>query len=102
MNKRRNKFIQFFYGVSYMLRMRYLWYFRRDYLEDSMKRRKGYCERSCKGLCCKINVPKCHYLRKEKCTLYKDQPFYCKLFPVDERDKYLGDVQEECTYYWED
>jgi Fe-S-cluster containining protein len=82
------------------LRRRYLYYFRRGYVDVQLSRRKGAC--SVKGHCCRKTLPWCEYLIDEKCSIYDKQPLFCRIFPIDEKDKELSQVKETCGYHFED
>lgn len=81
------------------LRHRWLVYFRPRYTIDSLLRRKGQCK-SC-GRCDTLNTPWCRYFKDNKCQVYERQPFFCKIFPIDPKDKELSGVGEACGYWWE-
>lgn len=81
------------------LRRRFLYYFRTDYVNTQLARRRGACLKD--GRCCKITMPWCPYLENGKCAIYERQPLFCKIFPIDEKDKELSDVKERCSYYFE-
>ncbi|MCX5701656.1 MAG: hypothetical protein NTW64_01590 [Candidatus Omnitrophica bacterium] len=81
-------------------RHRWFVYFRSRYTIRSLLSRKGKCL-AC-GRCCLLNIPWCRYLNNNKCQLGKRKPFFCKIFPIDKKDKILSGVSEECGYYWEE
>lgn len=69
------------------LRRFYLLYFRPGYVEESLKRRVGSCDRT--GTCCSLMFP-CPLLgwldRIPLCRAYRRRPRNCTIFPIDERD----------------
>ncbi|MDI6737764.1 MAG: hypothetical protein QME12_04590 [Nanoarchaeota archaeon] len=83
------------------VRRRYLYYFKREYVNKMVKTRKGSCE-GCNGLCC-IKTRRCPLLNEGKCKLYSTNkmPFFCMVFPVDEKDIELAGVEDCCQFYWE-
>ena len=81
------------------IRRRFIFYFVRSYFNKQMSRRKGNC--FMEGHCCKTTIPSCPYFTGSKCALENKQPFFCKVFPIDEKDKELSDVKELCGYYFD-
>ncbi|MDD5356458.1 MAG: hypothetical protein PHY56_07985 [Candidatus Omnitrophica bacterium] len=81
-------------------RRRFIFYFARNYFNSQMARRKGRCEAG--GHCCKIALPWCRHLKDVKCFSYNNQPFFCRVFPIDEKDKELSGVSRLCSYYFEE
>jgi len=83
-----------------ILRRKYYWRFKKQYIEESLSKRKGKCLQC--G-CCSTCFPPCiHYdYTNKKCKIYKTAPRHCIDYPFDEKDK-----QEYskiyCGYYWED
>ncbi|MBS1194453.1 MAG: hypothetical protein H6R29_385 [Methanomicrobia archaeon] len=81
------------------LRRRYLYFFRRDYVEKMLSVRQGSCE-GCGGVCC-ARVRSCPFLEEGRCSLYTNGiPFFCQLFPVDWKDIELSAVSDVCQYSW--
>lgn len=60
--------------------------------------RKGHCPGS--GHCCAKTMPRCKYFSGGKCLAYNEQPFFCKIFPIDKKDVILSDVKGICGYCW--
>lgn len=81
------------------VRRRWLVYFIPRYAVRSLLKRKGECL-SC-GRCCLLNKPWCAYFKDGKCQIYKRQPFFCKIFPIDDRDRETSGVTKECGYWWD-
>lgn len=81
-------------------RHRWLVYFRPHYTILSLLNRKGKCL-AC-GRCCFLNKSWCRYFYNNKCQIYKKQPFFCRIFPIDEKDKQMSEITEVCGYYWDD
>lgn len=87
-----------------LLRRRYYVHFRRKYVLDSLKKRKGKCKRC---TCCEANIfctkYKCkHYDKKNKsCRLYNtpEMPKTCYYYPFDEKDKW-DEFRDNCGFYW--
>lgn len=65
-----------------------------------MSKKKGSCFQGA-AHCCKILLPHCPYLKNGRCAVYDKQPLFCKIFPIDEKDKELNDVRELCSYYFQ-
>lgn len=96
-NKKVNLLMVLFSG----LRHRWLVFFRPRYTISSLLKRKGSC-RAC-GFCCILNKPSCRYIGDDgRCKIYDRQPFFCKVFPIDERDKEMSGVADDCGYRWDD
>ena len=94
-DKRINFFIVLYSG----LRRRFLVYFRPRYVILSLLKRQGKCKMcSC---CCLLNKHWCSDFKENKCQIYQRQPFFCKIFPIDEKDKKMSGVNKECGYYWD-
>ncbi len=69
------------------LRRYYLLRYRPGYVEESLKRRVGSCDRT--GACCKLmfSCPLLNWLDQlPLCHAYKHRPRSCTIFPIDERD----------------
>lgn len=82
------------------IRHRWFNYFRPGYTSVSLRRRKGQCQKC--GTCCLLNRPWCRYFKDNKCQAYDKQPFFCKIFPIDEKDKKMSGVSGICGYRWEE
>ena len=80
-------------------RHRFLVLFRPRYVITSLLKRKGRCLGE--GHCCLINKPWCRYFNDGKCQIYVRQPFFCEIFPIDEKDKKMSGVNKGCGYYWD-
>ncbi len=94
---RGNKRIRLVNIPRYVRRL-YLWHFRRDYIYKSIAERKGEC-RSCG--CCVDRATSCkHYDKVRKlCGIWNGIPLFCKLYPIDEKDK-KEFSKKYCGYYW--
>jgi hypothetical protein len=77
-------------------RRRFIFYFNQSYFRQQITRRKGNCSGS--GHCCAKTMPWCVYSKDHKCVVYEKQPFFCKIFPIDEKDIELSDVKGICGY----
>lgn len=92
-----NKYFQIFRRRWYLL-------FRKKYIIESLKKRKGEC-RHCS--CCEVkifNKPyQCRYFDKEKkmCQVYNTDkmPRSCFIYPFDEKDKW-DEFKDKCGFYW--
>lgn len=93
-----NKYLQ-------LLRRRFYLIFRKKYVEESLKKRKGKCKRCS---CCEPMLfygrYNCrHYDKKQKgCKLYNTEkmPKTCYPYPFDEKDKW-DEFRDGCGFYWE-
>jgi hypothetical protein len=80
----------------------YLLSFRPTYVEKSLERRRGQCNRS--GACCNLAFacPKIDWLDcLPTCSIYGKRPRNCTAFPIDERDLRDRDIlspEEPCGY----
>jgi hypothetical protein len=92
---RQRKFRYLYAGA----RRRFLFHCRPAYVIDQLLKRKGACNK--KACCCARTSPSCVFFKEKKCALYDDMPFYCKIFPIDTKDKELSDVADACEYYWD-
>jgi len=82
------------------IRRRYLYYFKKHYVKEMLLKRRGGCD-GCEGVCCR-RTRKCPFLKEGKCNKYdKGIPFFCKVFPIDEKDIALAGVADVCKFYWE-
>ncbi len=73
--------------------------FRREYVRNQMKLRKGECCQC--GQCCQLAFRCLLLTNSGKCLIYhKGRPKQCKTFPIDERD--LAEVDGECGYFFLD
>ena len=81
------------------LRHRWFVYFRPRYTIYSLLNRKGKC--TICGRCCFMNKSRCYYFKDGKCKTYDNQPFFCKIFLIDEKDKLMSGVAKECGYIWD-
>jgi hypothetical protein len=36
------------------------------------------------------------------CQIYGRQPFFCRIFPIDKKDKDMSRVSGVCGYKWEE
>ena len=78
------------------IRRYYLIFFRKKYVEESIKNRKGHCKKC--GCCGSIS---CKYFIKSSnhCLKYPNYPLICKLYPIDEKDK--NEFSKiHCGFYW--
>ena len=82
------------------MRRRFIFYFRKGYFNNQMAKRKGSC--ASVGHCCQITMAWCQYLDNGKCLIYDRQPFFCRIFPIDEKDKRLSGAAKSCGYYFEE
>lgn len=80
------------------IRRRLFFYFRKSYCREQSKQRKGACSGT--GHCCKNVLPWCGYFKNGKCEAYEKQPYFCKVFPLDEKDQFLSGVKDVCGYYF--
>ncbi len=89
-----------------MMRRRFFIAFRRKYVEDSIKKRKGKCKHCS---CCEVRLFgkkwNCkHYdLKNKKCEVYNSDkmPKTCFYYPFDEKDKW-DEFKERCGFFWND
>lgn len=93
------KEVNFFIVLYSGLRRRFFVFFRPRYVINSLLKRKGDCTTA--GGCCLLNKPWCRYLENGKCQLYDKQPFFCKIYPIDQKDKELSSLSKECGYWWD-
>ena len=85
-------------NIYRQVRRHCLWHFRKKYVLESMSKRKGKCK-VC-GCCEEIE---CKYSDGEtsKCIIYDIRPLFCRLYPIDEKDKSeYGKIH--CGFYWEE
>lgn len=93
------KIITMLLSLRSSVRRRYYCYFKKKHVEEMLSKRQGSCE-GCEGVCCYITRI-CPFIEDGKCKLYKKGiPFFCKVFPIDEKDIELAGVADVCKYYW--
>lgn len=80
------------------LRRRAIFYLRPGYFKRQMGLRKGSCNQE--GACCKLTIPWCPHLEGSACRIYANQPLFCRIFPVDEKDIELSGMKGRCAYYF--
>ena len=80
-------------------------HFRKEYVRQSLARRRGQCRHS--GACCQISIvcpmhgPNEH--GENGCTVYERRPQNCRIFPLDERDLRERDIimpDTPCGYHF--
>lgn len=80
------------------VRRYYLITFRRAYVNASLARRTGECNRV--GACCKL-LYVCPFLDESsgepRCRNYNRRPGNCRIFPIDERDIAERDLVSPCV-----
>jgi Fe-S-cluster containining protein len=81
------------------IRRRFIFYFRRKYLNAQISKRKGQCSRL--GHCCEKTFSWCQYFKHGLCSIYDRQPLFCRIFPIDKKDIELSDMQGSCNYYFD-
>ena len=86
------------YDLGIGLRRRFLIRFRKEYVRKSIAQRKGYCQFP-KCDCCSWANCEQSLGYKKGCSIEKNKPEVCKLYPIDEKDK--SPKFPECTYYWD-
>jgi hypothetical protein len=90
--------------INYLKRV-YYWYFNREVILESLRKRKGKCKQCGKG--CYIFGIRCPFLTKEnKCRIHnsKFRPFLlCQITPLNitKEDREVN-KKFNCGYYWED
>lgn len=92
----RNINLKYLYGS---LRRRFIYYFLKGYYNRKLAKRRGACLE--KGHCCRQTIPWCPHLQENICRLYAQQPLFCRIFPIDEKDQELSGIKRECGYYFQ-
>ncbi len=88
-----------------VLRREFYLRFRKIYVREQLKKRKGHC----KGCgCCIMATPQCKHFNSKtgECIIWKTKgfdamPLDCKIYPFDEQDKILF-AKKNCGYHWEE
>ncbi|MBU2541445.1 MAG: hypothetical protein KJ593_06060 [Candidatus Omnitrophica bacterium] len=94
-----NKKVNFLVVLRSGFRRRFLVLFRPRYVNNSLSMRKGECKKC--GRCCLLNKSWCRHFKGGRCQVYERQPFFCKVYPIDPKDKSMSGVaREDCGYYW--
>jgi hypothetical protein len=88
--------------VRRALRREYYLHFRKAYVREQMKNRKGKCGRH--G-CCDFSIVQKHlrcYDQKDHsiCLRWGNQPLECRIYPFDEDDK-RPETKGYCNFHWE-
>jgi len=85
--------------VYVQVRRRFIYYTNRDYIYESLKRRRGECI-GC-GACCRTTW-KCPFLYTEngqyRCKIHTKKPELCSLYPFDEKDMFKH--AKKCGFYF--
>ncbi|MDO8592384.1 MAG: hypothetical protein Q7R92_01255 [bacterium] len=83
------------------LRRMFLAYFRTEYVKKQILSRKGECGHH--G-CCGDSPWSWFFTRKclkgKDCLKWSNLPYYCKLYPIDEKDK-APKTKKYCNFYWD-
>jgi len=96
--------------LSCQLRRNFYMTFRKKYIEQNLKKRKGGCKKcGCCGYAHNHRIGRflivCRYWDQKTglCTVWEEKgfdalPYICKVYPFDEKDtcKYI-----DCGYFWE-
>ena len=94
-----------FNDIYKIIRRRLFFIFRKDYVAEQLKKRKGSCNHCS---CCDMKFfgglydYNCPYLNKEKkCDIYKTDKWrhLCYSYPFDEKDKWKR-FKDKCGFYW--
>jgi len=92
-------------GIPRHLRRLFYLRFRKKYVAEQLRKRKGTCENH--G-CCGTMVRPCKHFdnKKRECVLWKEEghksiPPVCLAYPFDEIDK-TGFAKKHCAFYWDD
>jgi hypothetical protein len=91
-------FKDFIKRIYASLRLRYLVYFRPKYVITQLLNRKGKC--TLEGCCCNSTTWFCEHFQNGKYKIYNNQPFFCRIFPIDQKDIKLSNVENKCGYSW--
>ncbi len=91
-------------GIFRALRRVFYYKFKRKYIIENLKKRKGKCKRC--G-CCSTKIFSCKYFdtKSKECIIWKLEgydsiPFHCQAYPFDEKDK-TSFAKLNCGFYWE-
>ncbi len=91
-------------GLYKTLRRNFYMSFRKKYIRESLKKRKGGCK-ACG--CCKTMLFQCKYFDKNTglCKIWEEKgwkgiPYACKIYPFDEKDKIIYS-KLNCEFYWD-
>ena len=92
-------------GIPRHLRRLFYLRFRKKYVEEQLRKRKGTCLNH--GCCATMVLPCKHFDKKKmKCILWKEKGHkaihpVCLAYPFDERDK-TSFAKKHCAFYWDD
>jgi len=90
--------------IKRYVRRELLLFFRKGYVLEQMRRRKGACGRH--GCCdltrlSRLLHKKClSRIDRTECMLWPELPRECKYYPIDEADK-IPETVKYCNFYWE-
>lgn len=90
--------MEVFSSIKRQFRRMYYWYFKRKYVLNQIKVRKGACSfPECSGCCPGF----CPWIRKDgSCKRLDNRPVWCELFPFDDEDK-NDFAKKNCTLYFD-
>ncbi|HNY11008.1 MAG TPA: YkgJ family cysteine cluster protein [Candidatus Wallbacteria bacterium] len=89
-------------SLKAQVKRRFVYYFSREQVKESLKKRKGECL-GC-GKCCQAVVP-CPMLYKSGpkllCKIHQHKPYVCHLYPVSGAD-FFPHLKHVCGYWFTD
>ena len=80
-----------------VLRRKYYFTFRMDYVRDSIKSRQGTCNHC--GMCCKDATIPCKHFDFPNCKVWNNMPIECRMYPFDEKDM-DPETKQYCVFRW--
>jgi hypothetical protein len=88
-------------AVKRALRRKYYIHFRKDYVREQLKNRKGRCGRH--G-CCDFSIVQKHlrcydWKDHSTCLRWGNLPLECRIYPFDEEDK-IPQTRAYCNFHW--
>ena len=90
-------------AVGRLIRRTFYFVFRRRYVLEQVRRRKGVCGRH--G-CCDLGVL-ARFRRcidpddRTRCLKHDSKPFGCRMYPFDEKDK-IPETRPYCSFHWDE
>ncbi|HDY66362.1 MAG: YkgJ family cysteine cluster protein [Candidatus Scalindua sediminis] len=89
----------FISSFKHQIWRRYYYFFNKEEVAESIKKRKGECKRC--GLCCQASIrcPKLFYDDNDlaMCKIHDHKPDMCKIYPYNGRD-FFPHLKDKCGF----
>ncbi|MEE9259826.1 MAG: hypothetical protein V3U40_01760 [Candidatus Scalindua sediminis] len=89
----------FISSFKHQIWRRYYYFFNKEEVAESIKKRKGECKMC--GLCCQASIRCTKLLYDENglamCKIHDHKPDMCKIYPYNERD-FFPHLKDKCGF----